>query len=165
MRETAPKWAEMRFTFPARGAAPPVNVTWYESGRLPSADLPLGHALPTNGSLLLGDPGRRLTTDMYGAHYKLLPEADFIDHQPPTPSLPRARLGHHQEWIDAITTGTATMAHFEYSGKLTEAFLAGNVALRTQQSLDWDGENMRAHNCPDADQFIHPVYRKGWEID
>ena len=35
----------------------------------------------------------------------------------------------------------------------------------TQQHLDWDGENMRAHNCPDADQFIHPVYRKVWEID
>lgn len=165
MPETAPKWAEMIFTFPARGAAPPVTVTWYESGRLPPAELALGHALPTNGSLLIGDRGRLLTTDMYCAHYKLLPEADFIDYQPPAPSLPRARLGHHQEWIDAAKTGTATMANFEYSGRLTEAFLAGNVALRAQQSLDWDGEKMRAANCPDADQFIHPDYRKGWELE
>ena len=57
------------------------------------------------------------------------------------------------------------MANFEYSGSLTEAFLAGNVALRAQQSLDWDGEKMRARNSPDADQFIHPAYRKGWELD
>ncbi len=28
MPETAPRWAEMIFTFPARGTAPPVELTW-----------------------------------------------------------------------------------------------------------------------------------------
>ena len=130
---------------------------------MPPAELALGYPLPSNGSLLFGDRGRLLTTDMYGAHNKLLPEAAFVVYQPPTPTLPRARLSHHQEWIDVVKTGNTTMANFAYSGRLTEAFLAGNVALRAQQTLNWDGEQMRVPNCPQADQFIHPHYRKGWE--
>ncbi|MBQ17491.1 MAG: hypothetical protein CMJ65_10235 [Planctomycetaceae bacterium] len=165
MPETAPKWAVMTFEFPARGKQPPVKVTWYESGKQPPRELALGHPLPANGSLLIGDKGRLLQTDMYGAYYTLLPKAKFAGYQPPAPSLPRARIGHHQEWIDAAKTGSATMANFEYAGRLTESFLVGNVALRTGRTLDWDGQAMKARNCPDADRFIHAEYRKGWTLD
>ena len=37
MAETAPKWAEMVFEFPARGKQPPVTVTWSAAGRTPPA--------------------------------------------------------------------------------------------------------------------------------
>ena len=57
------------------------------------------------------------------------------------------------------------MSNFEYAGRLTEAFLVGNVALRTGQTLEWDGETMKAKNCPEAERFVHPVYRKGWSLD
>ena len=165
MPETAPRWAEMQFSFPARGKRPPVELTWYESGRQPPAELALGHPLPSNGSLLIGDRGRMLTTDMYCAHYKLLPEAAFVDYQPPTPTLPRARVGHHAEWIHGAKTGAPTLANFEYAGRLSEAFLVGNVALRAGQTLDWDGDQMRARNCPAADALIHPEYRNGWQLE
>ena len=165
MKETAPKWAIMTYEFPARGKQPPVRVIWYENGKQPDVKLALGHPLPSNGSLLIGDRGRLLTLDMYGAHYKLLPEGDFADYRPPPPTLPRARVGHHAEWIQAAKTGTAAMANFEYAGRLTEAFLVGNVALRAGKTLEWDGEKMRAKNCPDADALVRPEFRKGWELD
>jgi len=165
MAETAPKWAEMVFEFPARGKQPPVTVTWYEAGRKPPLSLALGEPLPGNGALLIGDKGRLLQTDMYGAYHKLLPTDRYADYTPPAQTLPRARIGHQQEWIDSAKTGSSTMANFEYAGRLTEAFLVGNVALRTGQTLQWDGEAMKATNCPEAQQFVHPEYRKGWSLD
>ena len=165
MAETAPKWAEMVFEFPARGKQPPVTVTWYEAGRKPPLALALGEPLPGNGALLIGDKGRLLQTDMYGAYHKLLPTDRYADYTPPAQTLPRARIGHQQEWIDSAKTGSSTMANFEYAGRLTEAFLVGNVALRTGQTLQWDGEAMKATNCPEAQRFVHPEYRKGWSLD
>ena len=165
MAETAPKWAEMVFEFPARGKQPPVTVTWYEAGRKPPLSLALGEPLPGNGALLIGDKGRLLQTDMYGAYHKLLPTDRYSDYTPPAQTLPRARIGHQQEWIDSAKTGSPTMANFEYAGRLTEAFLVGNVALRTGQTLQWDGEAMKAANCPEAQRFVHPEYRKGWSLD
>ena len=165
MAETAPKWAEMVFEFPARGKQPPVTVTWYEAGRKPPLALALGEPLPGNGALLIGDKGRLLQTDMYGAYHKLLPTDRYSDYTPPAQTLPRARIGHQQEWIDSAKTGSPTMANFEYAGRLTEAFLVGNVALRTGQTLQWDGEAMKATNCPEAQRFVHPEYRKGWSLD
>jgi hypothetical protein len=165
MEETAPKWAVMTYHFPARGKLPPVKVVWYENGKQPPKELAFSHELPTNGSLLIGDKGRLLTLDMYCVHYKLLPEEQFTDYLAPEPTLPRAKVSHHSEWIHAAKTGTPTMADFEYSGRLTEAFLVGNVAIRVGKTLEWDGESMRAHNCSEANALIHPEYRKGWDAE
>jgi hypothetical protein len=42
--------------------------------------------------------------------------------------------------------------------------LLGNVALRVGKKIQWDSQAMRARNCPEADQYIHPEFRKGWEV-
>jgi hypothetical protein len=47
---------------------------------------------------------------------------------------------------------------------LTEANHLGNVAYRVGRKLEWDAENMKATNAPEADQFIKRQYRKGWEL-
>jgi hypothetical protein len=38
------------------------------------------------------------------------------------------------------------------------------VAYRVGKKLEWDAENMKATNAPEADQFIKRQYRKGWEL-
>jgi len=40
----------------------------------------------------------------------------------------------------------------------------GCVALRAGKKLEWDGPNMLAKNAPEASQFVHPEFRKGWEL-
>jgi hypothetical protein len=42
--------------------------------------------------------------------------------------------------------------------------LLGNVATRVGKKIEWDGENMRCTNAPEADQYIKPEFRKGWEL-
>jgi hypothetical protein len=38
------------------------------------------------------------------------------------------------------------------------------MAMRVGEKVYWDGENLKATNAPEADQYIKESYRKGWEI-
>jgi len=93
----------------------------------------------------------------------LLPAAQFKDFQPPAPYLPHSP-GHHAEWIQACKTGSPTGSNFQYAAALTEMVLLGNVALRVGKKIEWDAANMKAKNCPEADQYIRREYRKGWSL-
>ena len=161
--ETGPRWSVMKYEFPARGDLPPVKLTWYEGGKKPPKQLGLGHALPNNGSLIVGAKGSLLTLNMYCTIYKLLPEEKFRDFKPLEPTLPRGP-GHHAEWIRACKGESIPMSNFDYASQLVEAMLVGNVAMRVGKKLDWDADNLNARGCPEADQFIRPTYRKGWSL-
>jgi hypothetical protein len=39
------------------------------------------------------------------------------------------------------------------------------VAYRTGKKLQWDAANLKATNCPEADPFIHKIYRDGWTLN
>jgi hypothetical protein len=93
----------------------------------------------------------------------LLPERRFADFTPPKPTIPPS-VGHHREWIEACKTGGPTTCNFDYSGPLTEAVLLGNVAFRAGSKLEWDAENLKATNCPEADRYVRREYRHGWEL-
>jgi hypothetical protein len=77
--------------------------------------------------------------------------------------LPRSK-GHHRDWIDACKGGQQPHGGFDYSGPMTEVILLGNVALRTGEKLAWNGEKMKAANCPNADQYIKPEFHNDWTI-
>jgi len=58
-----------------------------------------------------------------------------------------------------------TESHFAQTGPMTEAILLGTVAIRVpDQLLQWDAQNMKFPNYPEADKYIRRKYRKGWEI-
>jgi predicted dehydrogenase len=158
--ETAPATLTVRYEFPARDTLPAVRLTWYHGGKKP--DLVTEGKVPAWGSgvLFVGERGMLLAD--YGKH-QLLPEGEFAGFKRPEPFLPRT-LGHHAEWIAACKTGSPTTCHFDYSGALTEANLLGNVAYRVGKKLEWDPTNLRAKNCPEADRYLHPEYRKGWSL-
>ena len=95
--------------------------------------------------------------------FMLLPNKSFIDYQPPSPTLPRTKE-HHIEWVQACKGGPQAQSNFDYAATLTEGLLIGFLALRTGKKIEWDAENMRAKNCPEAEAFIRSSFRKGWEI-
>jgi hypothetical protein len=47
---------------------------------------------------------------------------------------------------------------------LTEIGLSGVVAVSAGKTLDWDGENMRATNAPEAEKFIRTEHRAKWLV-
>lgn len=172
--ETCPSFAIVNYEFPARGEMPPLKFTWYEGKRggqkvLPPAELFHGENPPGSGSLLVGDKGILYSPNDYGAAFKLLPKEKFEGYKPPEPKLPRngkGDLGMKQEWVEAIKAGKPeiAMSNFDYAGMLTETVLLGNVAIRAGKKLEWDGPNLKASNCPEADKFIKREYRKGWTL-
>jgi hypothetical protein len=78
-------------------------------------------------------------------------------------TLPRVK-GHEREWVDACRGEGRTFSDFDTGGLVTEIGLAGVVALRAGQSLDWDGAAMRATNAPAAARFVRSEDRKKWLI-
>ena len=158
--QTAPEWLMVKYDFPARGALPPVKLTWYNGNKRPlrfaEGKLPQWG----DGTLFVGEKGMLLAD--YGRHV-LLPEQDFAGFTPPPPSIPNS-IGHHKEWIEACKTNGPTTCNFEYAGALTETVLLGNVAYRTGRKLQWDASRLKAKNCPEADRFIQHHHRSGWKI-
>ncbi len=158
---TNPHWLIATWEHPARGEMPPVKLTWYDGIKQPPAPKGIDLGKWFIGVLFEGDEGMLLAD--YGRHV-LLPKEKFADFQPPKPSIPPS-LGHHQEWIHACKTGDPTLCNFDYSGKLIEHNLLGNVAYRVGKKLQWDPNNLKATNCPQADQYIRRPYRAGWSLE
>ena len=163
--ETGPNWAIITYQFPARGSLGPVTVKWYDGRKLPPRpeELEAERKLPTNGSLFVGEKGKILVSD--AASWRLMPEEKMKAYQPPAPFIPRSP-GHKKEWLEAIKGGTPAMSNFtEWGGPLAEIVLLGNLAIRVGKKLEWDFQNMKATNAPEAAQYVRREYRKGWELE
>jgi len=156
--ETCPTGLTVYYEFPERNGRPGLNFTWYDGSRIPGEIN--GQKVPANGVMFVGTDGMMFAD--YG-RYKLFPQKDFADFEPPAQTIPPS-VGHHEEWIQACLTGSPTTCNFDYSGALTEAVLLGIVAYRTGESLDWDAENLQATNTSKAAQYVSKEYREGWEV-
>ena len=158
--EGCPQWLIVRYEFPARGDAPPVKLTWYDSGRRPPLLEELGQKGWSSGVLFVGRDGYLLSD--YTRH-KLLPEEKFRDYQRPAPSIPDSP-GHHREWIEGCKTGKAASCDFAYSGPLTEAALLGAAAYRSGERFTWNAAELRTVNADKAQRYIRREYRPGWTL-
>lgn len=162
---SAPRFCIAHYEYPARGEMPACRLHWYDSGKQPPLWATLENqdaknATAGGGQLFVGEKGMLLSN--YGSRW-LLPETKFEGFKAPEPTIPNS-IGHHQEWINAVKTGGATTCNFDYAGALTEAVLLGTVAYRSGKRVEWDAANLKVTNNPDAQQFVHTEYRKGWTL-
>jgi hypothetical protein len=69
------------------------------------------------------------------------------------------------EWAKHIVEGGAPSSNFDYSCPLTEFVLLGNLAVRAQQTVQWDKQNMKVSNAEAPNKFVtRPAYRDGWKV-
>jgi predicted dehydrogenase len=155
-----PDVMQVDYQYPARAEAPPVHLTWYHGVSGPALDG--SRTIPgfTSGILFEGARGQLVAN--YGS-YRLLPEEQFRDFQPPRPSIARS-LGHHREWLHAIQQGGTTTCNFDYSGALAETVLLGNVAYRSGGSLQYDARTGQVSGNSNAAQYLRREYRRGWSL-
>jgi predicted dehydrogenase len=156
-----------RFTFPARGAMPEVQYTWYDGGLMPPTppELEETRKLPDNGTLLIGSKATVLA-DIYYGSIRIIPETKMkeLSTSLPTKTIPRVVGGHFAEWIRACKGGTPAGSNFEYSTRLAESVLLGNIALRAKRRIEWDSDAMKVTNLASADALVAKHYRAGFGV-
>ncbi|MGE5611320.1 MAG: hypothetical protein ACM359_18875 [Bacillota bacterium] len=166
--ETLPVASCVHYDFPARGDMPAVKVHWYDGGILPARPEELEDGRELNkedGILFVGDKGKILVEGWGGHTPRLIPETKMRDYKRPAKSLPRS-IGHHREWIEACKgQNIVPRSNFDFAGPMTEAVLLGTISVRVGgQKLNWDSENMKVTNVPEANRYVHYEYRKGWSL-
>lgn len=155
--ETFPLGEIIQFEFPARGDQPPVTLTWYDGGLKPPRPPELDPDDALQDVIYIGDKGKLMGE-------RLVPDARMDAYRRPARTLPRSP-GQYQEWVAACRGGAPAGSNFPgHSGLVTEVCLLGNIAVRTQKKLLWDGAKMEFKNDPAANQLLHREYRQGWTL-
>jgi predicted dehydrogenase len=161
-----PKGDVITYEFPAKGKRGAITMHWYSgTERIPRpAELDPDDKVVETGAVVLGNKG----AIMYGSHgaggVRLIPDAAMSGYQKPSKTIPRVR-GHHQDWLNAIRTGTKAGSDFSYGGPLTEVAMLGVIAIAMAGTkLEWDAQAMRFPNCPEANPLVNPPYRQGWSL-
>jgi len=158
--ETAPVASITHWYFPADGDRSPVTVTWWDGGLKPPRpeELEPGRQFgQEDGLYIIGDKGKLLG-------HRPIPEAKASQIGKPPQKLERS-VGHYKEWIMACKGGKPGGTDFHmHAAHLAEVVLLGNIALRTEERLQWDGENMKFKNSDAANALLNPPYRQGWSL-
>jgi predicted dehydrogenase len=163
--ETHPLANVVTYRFPARGARPPVRLTWYDGLRAPRPEeLEEGRTMPAEGGSIFKGTKGKIMAGIYGDAPRIIPEKLMQEVARPPKTIPRVEGSHEKDWARACKAGTKAGASFEYSGPLTEICLLGNVAKRLDGRIYWDAANMTVTNNPAAETMIRRPYRDGWSL-
>ncbi|MDH6358083.1 Gfo/Idh/MocA family oxidoreductase [Parabacteroides sp. PF5-9] len=158
-----PQTESVTYEFPARGNMPPVKVTWSDGGVKPARPAALELDRQLREALYIGDKGM-IMHGTHGAAPQLIPERPGFTE--PAKTLPRPK-SVYVDFIEAIKEGRKAANDFEIAAKLNEIMLLTNIAVVSQRlniTLEYDAANMRITNCPEANDYFHYEYRKGWSL-
>jgi len=162
--ESYPLASIIHYEFPEREGMPAVKVHWYDGGLLPERPVELeeGRRMGGEGALFVGDKGK-LICGTYGSSPQLIPYTKMQAYKRPEPTIPRVKVGHEMDWVNAIKEDRQPSSNFDYSGPLSEMVLMGTLAqLSPGKKLLWDGKNMQVTNVPELG--VKPSYREGWHL-
>ena len=143
---------------PRTGAGGPGVPVFGAGNRTP----PQPGILTGNGAVFVGTKGLMATVNR-GEGVHLLPAARWKDYRLPPPLLTRSP-GHMLDWVRACKGGDPPCSHFGVSGPFAEWMLLGVIAFRVPGKLAWDSRNLRFTNSPEANRYVKPAFRKGWEL-
>ena len=166
----APSHSMVRYTFTKNNRGEPiepVEFLWSDGNLRPPIPEGLGANTQLDaefGQLIYGSDGQIYSPGGYCQTLRLFPEEDMRAFERPPRKYPRVKGGSPiKEWVEAIQANTQPGADFEYSARLTEVVLLGNLAIRLGQPIKWDSENLQVIGHPEAAAMIKREYRSGWE--
>jgi len=118
--------------------------------------------LTGNGSVFIGTKGI-MATSSRGEGVWLLPAARWADYVLPPQLLTRSP-GHMLDWIRACKGGDPGCSDFSITAPYAEWLSLIPIAYRVPGKLDWDSKNLRFTNSAEANKYVKPTARKGWEM-
>ena len=121
--------------------------------------------------IFVGSKGH-LGTSGRGEGVGLLPGSRWAEYKLPLPSLTRSpgasngdnHKAHCRDWVRACKGGAPGCSTFSIAAKYTEWLLLGSVAVHYEGKLMWDAAKGQITNNADANKWVKPAFRKGWEL-
>ena len=142
---------------PMGAGGPGVRVFGQGRGGGPQPGLLTG-----NGSVFIGTKGIMATSNR-GEGVWLLPSARWKEYVLP-PQLMTRSPGHMLDWVRACKGGDPSCSDFSIAVPYAEWLALAGIAFRVEGKLNWDAKAMRFTNNEEANKYIRPVTRKGWEL-
>ena len=113
-----------------------------------------------------------LGTSGRGEGVGLLPGSRWAEYKLPNAYLqrsPGASTGdngsaHARDWVRACKGGAPACSNFSIAGPYTEWLVLGAVATHYEGKLMWDNARGEITNNRDANKWVKPTFRKGWEL-
>ncbi len=177
-----PVASRLNYRFPSALSNETVDLHWYDGGIKPerpahlSIDVPM--SIDNEGVLYTGEHGQLLTGFMAQSPRMLslsgniapaLPALTREDapFQPMRPELggsaTAADIPHYMEWIGACRGGAPASASYAFEEPIVESLMLGNIAIRTQEPLEWDASAFRlTRGTNRAQSLLRPLYRAPW---
>ncbi len=176
-----PMASTLSFKFPARGALPPVEITWYD-GVKNFPELPAGYGKsvvaddvppPGGGSVAVNNlaPGKEIYTDDLifkgGSHsstLEIIPQEKAKDMAAKLPALPKGQSDHSKNFLLACKGQETCRSSFAVAGPLSQVLALGVLAQRLNAKLAFDPAAQQITNDKTANALlVGPPPRKGWE--
>jgi len=167
-----PRFAVVRFDFPARNKRPALPIYWHHHDQMPplSKWWKPGEKAPTGGGILIGSKGAISYGPIYASkpgalqQVKLFPEELDREYKRPAKTIPRIASNHCMEWVECVKAGKQTSCNFEYGGNVSMIAMLGDIAIRNKGTkLHYDAKAGKFKE-PDANKLFQRDYRKGWEL-
>ena len=113
-----------------------------------------------------------LGTSGRGEGVGLLPGSRWAEYKLPAPYLTRSpgastgsnHAAHARDWIRACKGGAPACSNFSIAARYTEWLVLGAAAVHVDGKLLWDNAKGEFSNNREANKWVKPTFRKGWEI-
>ena len=177
----APVWTRLRYHFAATDKHPALVVSWHDGvgddgkPNKPECDPRVPQAAfnkATSGMMFIGTDGVVFEPDAYCEHPVIFPAERFDDvkkemvdgkikqteKRSPMPDNPQGEWAHY-----IVKGGGLPISNFDYAAPLAEFVSLGNLAIRSQQTIQWDAKEGKVTNAEAANRFVKRAsYRAGW---
>lgn len=176
-----PQASTLAFRFPARGAQPPVELTWYDGQKnLPPLPDNMGAAVvdgnippPTAGTIdtkkrppgkVIYGEGLTFKGGSHGTTLKIIPEAQAKDMESKLPEVPVSPSNHFANFLKACRGEEKCRSNFAVAGPLCQAMAIGIIAQRVNATVKFDPATKQITNHKVANGLLAGAPpRKDWE--
>jgi hypothetical protein len=112
--------------------------------------------MPEEGVMFVGERGTILADYGYG-NIMALNVRDEEKQKASTKIRSSSRVDQTTEMIRAFKGGKPSRGRFQEVQAVAEAICLGNLAIRMNDRLEWDSENMKVTNFPQANEFVSRI--------
>lgn len=140
----------------------------------PQPQQPKPQANPTSSgyNLIMAGSKGYLGTSGRGEGVGLLPGKRWAEYKLPAPYLSRSpgastgsnHSAHCRDFVRAAKGGAPACSNFSIAGPYTEWLVLGAAAVHYDGKLLWDNAKGEFTNNREANKWVKPTFRKGWEI-